>query len=541
MAQRLKALHYVQPDFDAFRLEFINAVQKFKKCESVGQVHAAIQNIDNLTKNVISSYETLKTLAVQNPDNLAYQKELVVWQQQQVLLSDNNNRFFTGLLKSKFRNQLESMLPPVKFILAENHVASYTTENNALIAEENELLLAYKKLLTSVDLELEGVLIPLHLALRNYSTFTSLIQRKIVTAATDFLSLHGQELLSLYQKIIANRFSQTNNANFSNYGDLKLKVSNHFDYSLTEIIALCQHILVRISPQKNQPNILTPTPITNFTSDTQLLNYLETMFANISPEMATFFAYLVEHDVIKIIADSHVKTTSVETFILYNETPQITINRNSLPSAFATMINQLGRSFQAYCVRGLRSSDLLFSLPTSQASIAKSFEFITLPAITKTALNSKLDYQQAQLNKNISALRLAAANIIFLTICYQADTFNPVIITNAWYQEHNIDWPNQTDMLWLFDFELLNAPFIDIDTILSTLIGLQFWNPIPTIENDTNLDDYSNLAKHSSNLAFKDLIGSIKGLLSPIEPTTVDLLLKKIDSYKETQTTLNDN
>lgn len=531
MAQKLQALQYVRPDFDAFRLEFIMAVQRFKKCESVGQMHAAVQNIDNLTKNIISTHETLKTLAAQNPNNETYQNELLIWQQHQALLRETNNRFFSGLIKSKFRSQLEGVVPSVKLTLATNHVRAYLSDNEDLIQAEQQLIINYQNILNTATISIDGRKKHLTDVIKHYQCYDATTKKNIFNTAHAFLQAHNQELLVIYQQIAANRSEQATNANFDNFGEYNLQISNHFDYPLTEITTLCQHILTFVPDNHSALIGNLNLDIPKFASAESLIDHLSSVFTAISPETNKFFQYLLEHNVLTVIDDEHTNVDTLATFTLYNETPHITINLASLPLKLDKMLNQFGRAFQAYAVRGLRSSDLLFSLPTSQASIAKSLEFIAWPWLYHLTADSSQSYQQAHLNKNIFVLRSTAADIIFLANCYQVKNFNFTNLTTRWHQIHQLEWPDINDMLWLFDQQLLVNPFGGIDTILSILVALQFWQPETDNEESKVLDNYFAFAKNSSKFAFADLITQTDGIESPIELATLQQLINKINAY----------
>ncbi|CAH0419319.1 hypothetical protein [Periweissella ghanensis] len=526
MAQKLQALQYVRPDFDALRLEYIDAVQKFKKAESVNIAQMTVQNLDNLNDSLISTYEILQTLATQNPADEVYINELAVWRLQLPLLKDLAYRFANSLVKSKFRNQLEIALPLAKFKLAENQLKTYSSDIDDLLLAEQAILNEYQGIVATATINMGGHILSLPAALQKLTTFSASEQTVIGDTVAAFLVNHQTKLINLFEQLIQNRNQQAFALGYASYSEFSMAAHNHFDYSLTEVLSLCDTILttmpIKLTPTNWPQQSATPTAET-------ITSSLKTLLAALDPATQRFYDYLIEHESLTFTNNIHCKVPSLATFVISKQLPEITINLDCLPTQTDVLLNQLGRAFQAFSIRGLKSGNLIFSFHDTQAALAKGFEFICWPWLHHLVGNDAPSYRKDMITQNIAALTYHANQIKFAANFYQSQT--PSI------NELNTLWPNQLKQTpnlptWLLDTTLICQPDAALDNLLSIIIGMQFWQPNAEQGDSEVMNKYLQFAKNSSQDSLLNLL-KLCEIESPFASATLPSLLNTINDYAQ--------
>lgn len=523
MAQKLQVLQYVRPDFDVFRLDYIDAVQKFKKAESVNIAQMTIQNLDNLNDSLISTYEILQTLATQHPADKTYIDELAIWDMQVPLLQDLAYRLANILIKSKFRNQLAIALPLAKFKLAENQLKTYSTEIDALLLDEQILINQYHKILSTATINVNGHVLSLTSALQILFTLDIQTQTLIETTVTNFLTLNQAKLITLFEKLTANRKQQAKILNYSTYSEFNMARHNHIDYTINEVLTLCDTILNTIPIKLDQPDL--PQTNANFTS-TNLQKNLKPFLDAIDPVTTRFYDYLVEHNSLHFTNNIYCDVPSLATFIINKQLPEITINTDCLPNQVDALLNQFGRAFQAFSIRGLKSGNLIFSFTDTQTALAKGFEFISWPWLHLLIGNDAQTFQKLMIKKNLQALNYHANQIKFANYLYQPSTPSLAELNNL--------WPNQLGQLptWLLDETLITHPNTAVDDLLGIVIGMQFWQPTEEQGNADIVNKYIQFAKNSSQDSLLNLL-NLCAIESPFDSATLPSLLNTINDYAQ--------
>lgn len=525
MAQKLQALQYVRPDFDALRLEYIAAVQKFKKAESVNIAQMTVQNLDNLNDSLISTYEILQTLATQNPTDEVYQAELAIWRLNMPLLKDLAYRFSNSLVKSKFRNQLEIALPLAKFKLAENQLKTYSNDIDDLLLQEQAIINEYQSILSTATINIGGHIISLATALQKPTMYTTEEQLLITDTTKTFLTANQATLITLFEQLAQNRNQQARILNYDTYSELSMASHNHFDYSFTEVLSLCDTILAT-TPVSLEP-ISHPLVDDSKLTATDISSALKNLLESLSPATARFYDYLIEHDSLTFTNNAHCKIPSLSTFVISKQLPELTINLDCLPDQSDFLLNQIGQAFQAFSIRGLKSGNLIFSFHDTQAVLAKGFEFLCWPWLHLLVGNEAANLRTLMLERNLTALNYHAKQIKFAAHLYQPTAAN--------FNDLNILWSKQTNQpddlpTWLLDADLICQPDNALDKLLSIIIGMQFWQPNAEQGNPDIVNKYIQFAKNSSQDSLLNLL-QLCEIESPFASATLPSLLNTINDY----------
>lgn len=525
MAQKLQALQYVRPDFDALRLEYINAVQKFKKAESVNIAQMTVQNLDNLNDSLISTYEILQTLATQNPADEIYINELAIWRLKLPLLKDLAYRFANSLVKSKFRNQLEIALPLAKFKLAENQLKTYSSDIDDLLLAEQAILNEYQGIVATATLNMGGHILSLPVALQKLSTFSASEQTVIGDTVANFLANHQTKLINLFEQLVQNRNHQALILGYDSYSEFSMAAQNHFDYSLTEVLSLCDTILTTVPIKLVPTNWQQPaTPTAE-----SITNGLKALLGALDPATQRFYDYLIEHESLTFTNNTHCKVPSLATFVISKQLPEITINLDCLPNQIDVLLNQIGRAFQAFSIRGLKSGNLIFSFHDTQAALAKGFEFICWPWLHYLVGNEAPSYRKDMIAQNLAVLRYHANQIKFAASFYQSQTPSVAELNATW--DKQLKQKNSLPT-WLLDTTLICQPDAALDNLLSIIIGMQFWQP-NTEQGDLEvIDKYLQFAKNSSQDSLLNLL-KLCGIESPFSSATLPSLLNTLNDYAQ--------
>lgn len=146
-----------------------------------------------------------------------YEKERNYYDEIEPELIDMYVRYARQMYESPYRNYLEEKIGTVAFKNIQLNIRSFDKKLIPLKQEENALTTEYDKLIASAEIDWEGETLNLSL-LRKYLTHKDReVRRKAYTKYSSFFEANGDQLDSIYDKLVKNRTKQAQELGHDNF------------------------------------------------------------------------------------------------------------------------------------------------------------------------------------------------------------------------------------------------------------------------------------------------------------------------------------
>jgi M3 family oligoendopeptidase len=265
------------------------------------------------------------------------------------------------------------------------------------------------------------------------------------------------------------------------------------------------------------------------------------MYQELSPETNQFFNYMIDNDLMDLVAKKGKESGGYCTFIEDYKAPFIFSNFNGTSGDIDVLTHEAGHAFQVYRSRDLDIPEYYW--PTYEACEihSMSMEFLTWPWMELFFKEDTEKYKFSHLSGALIFLPYGVAVDEFQHFVYENPNASPVERKQAWrkiemeylphrdyegneFLEHGGYWQRQS--------HIYQSPFYYIDYTLAQICAFQFWKR-STEKDETAWEDYLNLCQLGGSKSFLDLVESAN-LKSPFVDGTVQSVVKVIDEWLST-------
>ncbi|TCL49249.1 M3 family oligoendopeptidase [Thermolongibacillus altinsuensis] len=262
------------------------------------------------------------------------------------------------------------------------------------------------------------------------------------------------------------------------------------------------------------------------------------MYQELSPETDEFFRFMIDHELMDLVAKKGKASGGYCTYIENYKAPFIFSNFTGTSSDIDVLTHEAGHAFQVYESRHFEIPE--YNWPTLEACEihSMSMEFFTWPWME---LFFKEDTEKYKFNHLSSALLFLPYGVAvdeFQHFVYENPDITPAERKQAWREIEKKYMPTRdydgNDYLerggfWQRQSHIYTTAFYYIDYTLAQICAFQFWKR--SRENYKEAwNDYVKLCREGGSKPFTELV-RVANLISPFEDGCVQSVVGEIECW----------
>ncbi len=554
---KFEAYQYIRPEMELFVSDFRSLMDAFAKAESFQEQVDFFDKINRLRNSFLTMYNLAFIRHSINSKDEFYENENRFFDEHSPIYDEQNSRFYRLLLDSPFREKLEQKYGKQLFNLAEMSLRTFSKEIMKDLVKENQLATEYMKIKALAQLDVDG-------KTYNLSNITALeesadrnIRKKAADTKWGFYAEHREEMEQIYDDLVGVRTQIAKKLGFENYTELGYLRMNRSDYD-QEMVAkfrdAVQKYIVPIASQlyEKQKKRLGQDELKYYDlsfsfpsgnpkptgTPEEIIGATSKMYKELSAETDEFFQFMVEGDLLDVVAKDGKSTGGYCTFVPNYGAPFIFSNFNGTSGDIVVMTHEAGHAFQVYSSRNTPLPE--YQWPTYEAAEihSMSMEFFTFPWMNLFFGKDSKKFEFAHLISAITFIPYGVAVDEFQHIVYNNPQLTPAERNQAWLDLQKKYLPHfdhagnaflEAGGFWQRQSHIFRSPFYYIDYALAQICAFQFWKR-DIKDHGSAWSDYVNLCKAGGSLSFLGLV-ELAGLKSPFDESVLKDVAEHVGDY----------
>ncbi len=556
---KFSEIEYERPNVQELQEKFGHLINLFNKAESFDEQDALIRNINDLRME----FQTLGTIASIkysiDTNDKQFEEEQDFYDSNSPVFDGLVHQYYTAIVGSKFRDQLEKKWGKQLFDVAEVTLRTFSEEIIEDLKKENELRTDYSKLLASAKIFFDGE----EKNLQGLIPYMESTDREVRKAANEakwkFFSDNEEEFDTLFDELVKLRDRIAKKLGYKNFVQMGYDRMGRTDYNSEMVAKFRKQVEKFIVPiavklkQKQQSRL----GLESFKYYDQPLDYksgnakphgspdwivscAKNMYSELSPETNEFFNFMLDNEMMDLVNKKGKDTGGYCTFIEKYKAPFIFSNFNGTMGDIEVLTHEAGHAFQAYSSRNFEIPEYFF--PTSEACEihSMSMEFLTWPWMNCFFKDQTEKFKYSHLKGSVIFIPYGVSVDEFQHWVYENPQATPLERKQAWLNIEKkylpyIDYDNNEFLekggRWQQQRHIYMSPFYYIDYCLAQICAFQFWKK--ALENrEQALEDYLRLCRAGGSKSFLGLVETAN-LISPFEDGCLESFMGVIDNWLE--------
>ncbi len=549
---------YTRPNVEELKAAVTALIEQFKAAETVEAQSEVIEQI-NKHRNSFSTMANLVYIRASiDTNDEFYQAERDYFDEVGPIAEEIIFGYYKELVTSKFRKELEAKWGTQLFALAENQIKGFLPAVIELMQQENKLVSEYNKLVASAQIEFDGKTLTLA-QLGPYGESTDREVRKAAReTSANFFAKNEEKFDEIYDKLVKLRHQIATTLGYKNYVELGYINMNRVDYN-AEMVAKFRNqvrdFIVPVASKLYERQAKRIGVEGEFKFYDEGLNFLtgnatpqgspewivengKKMYEELSPETGEFFNFMINNDLMDLVAKKGKESGGYCTFIEDYNAPFIFSNFNGTSGDIDVLTHEAGHAFQVYSSRNIGIPEYLWPTYESCEIHSMSMEFFTWPWMELFFKDQTEKYKFTHLSSGLLFLPYGVSVDEFQHVVYENPEMTPAERKAAWkeieekYLPHrNYDGHSYLEAggFWQRQAHIYASPFYYIDYTLAQICAFQFWKR--SRENfEEAWKDYVHLCSLGGSLSFTNLVREAN-LISPFEEGCVESVIGTIEDY----------
>lgn len=546
---------YERIDFTKVESEIKELMKEFDEATSGEEQFAIHQKYYKITNQV----ETMMTLAhirfdIDTKDEF-YEKEQAYYDEQSPIYENLVLEYKKKLYESPYRDYLEQRIGAVAFKNMELAQKSMCEKIIPLMQEENNLVLAYNKLLAGAKIEFDGKELNISL-MRPYMIHED---REIRKAANEKVSAYFEanaaELDDIYDKLVKNRTKQAQEMGYENYVELGYYRMNRNSYGREEVENFRRQVkeifvpfaeklhdrrrqrlgLEKLNYIDEQVYFVNGNPAPIGTPE-EILAAGQKMYSELSAETKEFFDFMMENELFDVLGRKTKRTGGYMTYLPDYKAPFIFANFNGTSGDVDVITHECGHAFQGY-LSGMDEIKEHADITMETAEIhSMAMEFFAEQWMELFFGDRADDYRAMHLEDAVAFIPYGCMVDEFQHIVYENPNMTPAERKAAWskleqeYKPH-LDYGDNTFYgkggFWQKQHHIYSYPFYYIDYCLAQTCALQY-KAMMDEDYTAAWQSYLKLCKLSASDFYTNMLKEV-GLRSPFEDGCILNIVKNLE------------
>ncbi|WP_026478506.1 M3 family oligoendopeptidase [Alkaliphilus transvaalensis] len=552
-----KDYQYVRPDMKQMEKDFDVLLKKFYDADSVVIQDQVMKEINDLR----NEFETMSSLVhvrhtIDTTDEY-YEKEQEFIDEAMPLYEGLVSKLYQALVDSKFRKELEEKWGKQLFRIAEVQLKTFAPEIVEDLQTENKLASQYTKLRASAKIDFQG-------EERNLSQMMAFMESKDLEtrksaheAFNGFFLEKEDQFDEIYDKLVKVRTKIAKKLGFNNFVELGYARLKRTDYNAEMAANYRKQVYDTIVPvasklRERQARRLQLDSLKYYDESLEFLtgnatpkgeeawiiNHGKTMYKELSPETDEFFNFMVDKELLDLVAKKGKAGGGYCTYIAKYKSPFIFSNFNGTSGDVDVLTHEVGHAFQVYSSRNYEVPE--YGFPTYEACEihSMSMEFFAWPWMNLFFEEDEAKYKFTHLSSALLFIPYGVTVDEFQHWVYENPEATPTERKQAWRRIEEKYLPHRdyedNDFLnrggfWFRQGHVFGSPFYYIDYTLAQVCAMQFW-----VKNNENhkeaWKDYLTLCQAGGSKSFLELVELAK-LRNPFEEGCIQSIIGPIQQW----------
>ncbi|MGG2066554.1 M3 family oligoendopeptidase [Bacillus sp. S14(2024)] len=552
-----ESYEYKRPNMDEVKERFTEALQQFKSVKTVEEQKKVIAHINAIRNDFSTMYNVCYIRHSIDTTDEFYKEEQDFFDEYSPIVKGYVTKYYEALTQSPFRKQLEEYYGTQLFALAEAEMKTYSDEVVADLQLENKLSSQYTQLLAAAKILFEEE----ERTLSQLAPFMQHTNRNMRKQASEayygFLAEHEEELDHIYDELVKVRTTIAKKLGFNNFVELGYARMYRTDYNAEMVANFRKQVLDYIVPvatelRQRQKARIGVEKLAYYDENFEyasgnavpkgdadwIVNHGKTMYKELSEETNEFFNFMLENNLLDLVAKKGKAGGGYCTYIENYKAPFIFSNFNGTSGDIDVLTHEAGHAFQVYESRQYEIPE--YNWPTYEACEihSMSMEFFTWPWMKLFFEEDTEKYYFSHLSSALLFLPYGVSVDEFQHFVYEHPDASPAERKAAWREIERKYLPHrdyeENDYLerggfWQRQAHIYNSPFYYIDYTLAQICALQFWKR--SRENRQEAwEDYVHLCRQGGSKSFLRLVETAN-LISPFADGCVKGVIDEIHAW----------
>ena len=551
---------YERPDIDKIKGQFNELLKKFDRANSFETQNDIMAKINELR----NEFETMESLVhirhTLDTRDESYDRENDYIDEVAPIYEGLINQYYKSLVNSKFKSKLKEKWGKQIFTIAQLKIDTFSDEIIEDLQRENKLVSKYTKLRTSAKIDFEG-------EERNIPQMVPFMESKnrdrrikAQKSLTEFFKKNEKEFDSIYDQLVKVRHKIAKKLGYQNFIELGYKRLSRSDYNSEKVKNFRQQVLKDIVPiaselRERQRSRLKIKDLKYYDEPLQFLTGNATpkgdhqwimengkkMYTELSNEANEFFTYMLEKNLLDVLAKEGKAGGGYCTFINKYKSPFIFSNFNGTSEDIDVLTHEAGHAFQVYLSRNYDLPEYIWPTLDACEIHSMSMEFFAWPWMENFFKEDVEKYKFAHLSGALLFIPYGVLVDEFQHWVYENPEATPEKRKMMWrnlekkYLPHR-DYEDNKFLdrggYWFRQGHIFGNPFYYIDYTLAQICAFEFW--FKSRENrEKAWGSYLNLCKAGGSKSFLELV-ELANLKNPFEDGTIKRIVTPIKNWLET-------
>jgi len=554
-----KDYKYERPNYEEIKQQLSLLINELCKADNAEKQYDIIKKINEIRNRNETMYNLAYIRHTIDTKDKYYDEEKNYWNEYLPLYEELNSQFYKALVQSRFRAELEEKLGKQFFNLAELTIKSFSPEVIEDLQKENKLVSEYVKLIASAKIMFQGE----ERTLATLAPFTLSKDREVREKASkakyDFFVEREAEIDRIYDELVKVRTKIAKKLGYKNFvelGYIRMKRSDYNPEMVANFRKQVEKYIVPVASKlyERQRKRLGLDTLTYYDEKFEflsgnakpkgsaewILDKGKTMYSELSAETKEFFDFMVEENLLDLIAKPGKAGGGYCTYIPDYKAPFIFSNFNGTSDDIKVLTHEAGHAFQVYSSRWIELPECNFPTNESCEIHSMSMEFFTWPWMDLFFQEDADKYKFIHLGNAVKFIPYGVTVDEFQHFVYENPEATPEERKKAWREIEKKYLPHKNyegcDFLerggwWFQQSHIFKTPFYYIDYTLAQICALQFWKKAQE-NREKAWEDYVKLCKIGGTKSFLELV-DYANLISPFKDGCISSVIGDIDKWLE--------
>ncbi|MBR4461465.1 MAG: M3 family oligoendopeptidase [Erysipelotrichaceae bacterium] len=529
---KFKDFKYEHLDFEELKNEYERRLAELKACTDADSFMKVFHELNTFRGHIITMEELCYIRHSIDTSDQFYDKERNYWDETGPLLQKYEVELSKTVLDCPFREELE--IPRPYFLIAENHLKSFSEEIVEDLQEENKLASEYGKLKASAKIEFDGETYNLASISPKMMDDDRELRKRATEAYVNFFVENESRFDEIYDKLVKVRDRIAKKLGYENFiplGYLRMDrldydakmVENYRSQVIRDIVPLTVELrerqarrigVDRLQCYDTAYNFKTGNPKPHGTLD-ELVEAALKMYTEMSEETGAFFRMMVDQELFDLPTRPNKEMGGYCTGIYDYRVPFIFANSNGTAGDVDTLTHEAGHAFQAYStLKHVEIPDMCFPTMESAEIDSMSMEFFAHPWSELFFKEDAEKYRFFHIADSVSFLPYGCLVDHFQHEVYAHPEMIPEERKATWRKLEKIYKPDISyegfDLLERGGYfyrqgHIFESPFYYIDYTLAQVCALQFF--VRMLNRDENAwKDYVHICELGGTKTFTEIV-----------------------------------
>lgn len=548
---------YSRPDLNELTEKFNASIEVFTAASTADEQLQAMQHINALR----SSFDTMYQLAairfsIDTRDTF-YAAEQSFFDEHAPQVEALVSKYYAALVKARFRTAIEEKYGKQLFRIAEMQLRAFHPDIIPDLVAENKLSTEYQELIASAMIPFEGQERTLAEMVPFVRSTDRNVRMRASAARWAFFESNAASFDHIFDELVQTRHRIAKTLGFDNFvavGYLRMLRS---DYDAKMVSGFREQVLQHIVPLATQlkgkqakrlglPALKYYDEALTFTGGNAtpkgdpewIMENGRAMYNELSPETSEFFSYMLNNELMDLVAKKGKAGGGYCTYISGHRAPFIFSNFNGTSADIDVLTHEVGHAFQVYMSRGFETPEYYWPTSDGAEIHSMSMEYFAYPWMDRFFVGEADKYRYAHLVDSLLFLPYGVAVDAFQHVIYEQPDLSPDQRKAEWRKLEKQFLPHknydghpylEAGGFWQTQAHIYQSPFYYIDYTLAQMCAFQFWQKAQA-DKQTAFADYVKLCKAGGSKSFLELV-EYAGLKSPFDAGAFSNTIQKVSKY----------